>query len=253
MTKLKLLELFERYKGDYLSGEVIAKDLGLSRTAIWKNINSLREEGYDIESTKRLGYRLNANSDILSHTKIKQFLIPELSLDRIYLYKDIDSTNKEALLESIKCDESWIVVASERQERGEAKNQMPFYSPEGKGVYMSVIIHMNEKFTQLDSLLKLNSEAVSKAILNVSGIKGDINEENNILYDDRKLCGIMTNVLLEAESKCIKKMVIGIGIYVHEAKEENIALTEITGKYCNRSQLIAEVLNELYKHYNKVQ
>lgn len=251
MTKLKLLELFEEHKGEYLSGEAIAKDLGLSRTAIWKNINLLREEGYDIESTKKLGYRLNINSDILSHTKIKQFLIPEFSLEHIYLYKNIDSTNKEALLQSIKSDEPWIIVASEQQEKGEAKNQMPFYSPEGKGVYMSVVINLNKASTQLDDLLKLNSQAVNEAIFKLSGIKGDISKENNILYNGRKLCGIMTNAFLEAESKCIKKISIGIGIYVHEAKEENIALTEITGKYCNRSQLIAEILNELYKYYSK--
>ena len=74
MTKMKLLELFEAHKGEYLSGQIIAEDLGLSRTAIWKQINALREEGYDIESIKKKGYRLNVNSDILSHTKVNQFL-----------------------------------------------------------------------------------------------------------------------------------------------------------------------------------
>ena len=134
MTKMKLLELFEAHKGEYLSGQIIAEDLGLSRTAIWKQINALREEGYDIESIKKKGYRLNVNSDILSHTKVNQFLIPELSIDHIHLYKTIDSTNKAVYLESINTETDWVVVASEKQEKGQAKNQMPFYSPEGKGV-----------------------------------------------------------------------------------------------------------------------
>lgn len=251
MTKMKLLELFEAHKGEYLSGQIIAEDLGLSRTAIWKQINALREEGYDIESIKKKGYRLNVNSDILSHTKINQFLIPELSIDHIHLYKTIDSTNKAVYLESINTETDWVVVASEKQEKGQAKNQMPFYSPEGKGVYMSVAIRMRESLGQLKTFLAYNSKAVHQAILKVSGVDSVINDENNILYNNRKLCGIMTDMVIEAESQTIKQIIIGIGIYVHEAADGNIALTEITGTYCNRSELIACILNELYRYYHQ--
>lgn len=249
MTKMKLLELFEAHKGEYLSGQIIAEGLGLSRTAIWKQINTLREEGYDIESIKKKGYRLNVNSDILSHTKVKQFLIPQLLIGNIHLYKTIDSTNKAVYLESMGSEAEWTVVASERQEKGQAKNAMSFYSPEGKGVYMSVMIRKSAPLEELQTLLAYNSKAVNAAILKVSGIEGSINEENNIVYEGRKLCGIMTEMTIEAESQRIKEIMVGIGIYVHEAAKENIALTEITGRYCNRSELIAEILNELYQYY----
>ena len=251
MTKIKLLELFESHKGEYLSGQTIAKGLGISRTAIWKQINVLKEEGYDIESVKKKGYRLKMNSDILSHTKVKQFLNPEILIDHIHLYKTIDSTNKAVYLESMQTDAKWIIVASEKQEKGQAKNQMTFYSPDGKGVYMSVMIRMKASLEELKTFLNYNSQAVQQAILKVSGVEGSINEENNILYDNRKLCGIMTEMIIEAESQMIKQMMIGIGIYVHEASSENIALTEITGTYCNRSELIACIINELYRYYNQ--
>lgn len=251
MTKLKLLELFEVHKGEYLSGQAIAEDLGISRTAVWKQINVLREEGYDIESIKKKGYRLNINSDILSHTKVNQFLITEFPVENIYLYKTIDSTNKAVYLESIHNEANWIVVASEKQEEGQAKNQMSFYSPEGKGVYMSLIIRIKEPLTKMRTLLEYNSRAVRDAIFKISGVEGFINEENNILHEGRKLCGIMTDITIEGEQQIIKQMMIGIGIYVHEATDGNIALTEITGRYCNRSELIALILNELYKYYGK--
>lgn len=249
MTKIKLLELFEAHKGEYLSGQAIAEGLGLSRTAVWKQINTLREEGYDIESIKKKGYRLNINSDILSHIKVQQFLTPELSIDNIHLYKTIDSTNKAVYLKSITSEANWIVVASEQQEKGQAKNERSFDSPEGKGVYMSIMIRKNVPLAEFQTFVAYNSKAVNTAIFKVSGIAGDINKENNIVYNERKLCGIMTEMKLEAESQRIKEIMVGIGIYVHEATNGHIALTEITGEYCNRSELIAQILNELYLYY----
>ena len=251
MTKQRLLELFEMHKGEYLSGQTIAEDLGISRTAIWKQIHALKEEGYDIESVKKKGYRLKFNSDILSHAKVKQFLTPDLSIDQVYLYKTIDSTNQAVYLESMKTDARWLIVASEKQEKGQAKNQMTFDSPDGKGVYMSVMIRMKKPLDTLKTLLNYNSQAVQQAILKVSGVEGVVNEENNILYNNRKLCGIMTEVIVEAESQTIRQMMVGIGIYVHEASKDHIALTEITGQYCNRSELIAYIINELYAYYHQ--
>lgn len=249
MTKLKLLELFESHKGEYLSGEVIAKSLGLSRTAIWKNINLLREEGYDIESTKKKGYILNVNSDILSHTKVKTFLNEQFPIEHIDIYKTIDSTNKVALINYLQEENNWTVVASEKQEKGEAKNQMPFYSPEGKGVYMSVVITLDKSLEALQEIIRRNSQVVQEVLKEIAHIDTSIGNDNNLYYEERKLSGIMTRMLVEAESSLIKGMVIGIGIYVHEASEGNIALTEITGTYCNRSELIAKLLNKFYAYY----
>ena len=251
MTKIKLLELLESHKGEYLSGEAIGQSLGISRAAIWKNINLLKEEGYDIESVKKKGYTLNINSDILSKVKLKEFLNKDFPMDRIQLYKTIDSTNKAALRAYIEEDETWTVVASEKQEKGQAKNQMTFYSPEGKGVYMSVAIHMQKSIKDIRVLTRQNSEITQEVLREEVGVETTIGKDNNLYYGDRKLAGVITQVLLEAESELIKGMIVGIGIYVHEANGENIALTEITGEYCNRSQLIAKIINKLYERYTE--
>lgn len=251
MTKNKLLELFENHKGEYLSGEAIAQSLGLSRTAIWKNINLLREEGYDIESTKKKGYILNTNSDILSKMKLQQFLDKSFPIDHVEMHKVVDSTNKRALASYVTKEKNWIVVASEEQEKGEAKEEASFYSPQGKGVYMSVAIDLNSPMDAMDTIIKQNSEAVRVVIREITQVDTEIGEDNNLYYNNRKLSGIMTQMYIEAESKTIKSMIVGIGIYVHGADEKAIALTEITGEYCNRSELIARVLNKLYAYYGR--
>lgn len=251
MTKNKLLELFENHKGEYLSGEAIAQSLGLSRTAIWKNINLLREEGYDIESTKKKGYTLNTNSDILSKIKLQQFLDKSFPIDHVEMHKVVDSTNKRALASYVTKEKNWIVVASEEQEKGGAKEEASFYSPQGKGVYMSVVIDLNSPMDAMDTIIKQNSEAVRVVIREITQVDTEIGEDNNLYYNNRKLSGIMTQMYIEAESKTIKSMIVGIGIYVHGADEKAIALTEITGEYCNRSELIARVLNKLYAYYGR--
>lgn len=251
MTKNKLLELFENHKGEYLSGEAIAQSLGLSRTAIWKNINLLREEGYDIESTKKKGYTLNTNSDILSKMKLQQFLDKSFPIDHVEMHKVVDSTNKRALASYVAKEKNWIVVASEEQEKGEAKEEASFYSPQGKGVYMSIAIDLNSPMDAMDTIIKQNSEAVRVVIREITQVDTEIGEDNNLYYNNRKLSGIMTQMYIEAESKTIKSMIVGIGIYVHGADEKAIALTEITGEYCNRSELIARVLNKLYAYYGR--
>lgn len=249
MTKLKLLELLESHKGEYLSGEAIAQSLGLSRAAIWKNINLLREEGYDIESVKKKGYTLNINSDILSKVKLKEFLNKDFPIHRIQLHKTIDSTNKVALMAYLEEDETWTIVASEKQEKGQAKDKMTFYSPEGKGVYMSVAINLQKHLDDIKKVTRQNSKVVQDVLREATGVETNIEIDNNIYYKGRKLAGIMTQLLLEAENGLTKVMVIGIGIYVHEASGQNIALTEITGHYCNRSELIARIINKLYEYY----
>lgn len=249
MTKIKLLELLEKHKGEYLSGEAIGQKLGISRAAIWKQIHLLKEEGYDIESVKKKGYTLNMNSDILSQVKLKEFLHKDFPMERIQLYKTIDSTNKAALKAYIEEDRVWTVIASEKQEKGQAKNQMPFYSPEGKGVYMSLALPIEKPIQDLNVLIRQNSEMVQYVLREELNVHTVVGPDNNLYWNKRKLAGILTQALLEGETELIRGVIIGIGIYVHEASGENIALTEITGTYCNRSELIAKIVNRFYTYY----
>lgn len=255
MTKEKVLDYFEKNKGEIISGAELAEYLEVTRTSIWKAINSLREEGYDIESIKKKGYKLNVNSDILSTIKIKGGLRKDIY--DLRLYKSIDSTNKAAKLAAIVEDKEWIVIASEEQEDGKGRGQKYFSSPNGKGIYMSVVLKPQARFKEREKMIELSGKAVVEGIKKVTGISTEISHPNDILYKGKKLGGILSEVILELETECIETLIIGIGINIYGTREDfenqsndiNTSLSEIVGRYCNRSEIIASVLNSIEKEY----
>lgn len=259
MTKQEVLRYFEQSKGEILSGEELAEALGVTRTAIWKAINTLRSEGYDIESIRKKGYRLNVNSDILSEVKLIEYLKEPEAID-IRLYKTLDSTNKQAKLFAITENKEWIVVASEQQEQGKGHKQKAFSSPEGKGVYVSVVLRPSKPIKDVSLFSKLASDSVQKAIEQVAGIKVTVKKPNDLCYKGKKLCGILTEVCLEVETGYTEFVVMGIGINVYgtkddfNGKEDDIvtSLSEAIGKYCNRSHIIAEIINALRDGYENL-
>lgn len=255
MTKEEVLRVFEQYKGEIVSGNELAEKLGITRAAIWKTINSLREEGYDIEAIKKKGYRLNVNSDILSHIKIEERLKEDVY--DIRLYKTIDSTNKAAKIAAITEDKEWIVVASEMQELGKGHMQSKFASPQGKGVYMSIVIKPSVSTEDYPRLLRCIGESVAEGIEKVAGIKPEVTEDNQVICKGKKIGGILSEGIVELESQLLEVVVIGIGIYIYDDKsyeneiERSVGcLGELTGNYTNRSELIAEVLNVFYEKYS---
>lgn len=259
-TKTELIRCFERNKGKMLSGEQLASDLGITRAAVWKAINSLRQEGYDITSVKKMGYMLNVNSDILSLVKITEKLSALVDIE-FKLYKTIDSTNRKAKLLALTEDREWVVVASEKQEEGRGRERKSFPSPEGKGVYVSVVLKPSKAIRDLKLFLNLAAECTQKAIKKVAGIDIEIKQPSDIVYQDKKLGGILTEASIEVETGRIDFVVIGIGINVYGKSEDfsssqddiHTSLSEITGKYCNRSYMIAEIMNELAIAYPLLQ
>ncbi|MGL4345081.1 MAG: biotin--[acetyl-CoA-carboxylase] ligase [Cellulosilyticaceae bacterium] len=248
MTKNEVLKLFEAHKGEIISGEEVATGLGMSRTAIWKAINALREEGYDIESIRKKGYRLNPNSDILSIVKISEHLGTSNVLGNLEVHKSIDSTNKRLKLLALEGAPSWSVVASEQQTAGKAREKKEFLSPEGKGVYMSVLLRPVVKWEQKGELIGLIQEAVGQVLENICGREVTVSYLGDVCIDGKKVAGILTEMSVEAESEWIESIVVGIGINIYDKRETQIehgiqiALSDITGDYCNRSEVIADMI-----------
>lgn len=251
MTKKEVLAVFERHKGEIISGIDLADRLGITRAAIWKVIKTLREEGYDIESIKKKGYRLNRNSDILSVLKIESFLHTKQYDLRIY--KTTDSTNRQAQVVLAQENKEGIVIASEKQEAGVGQQQTSFVSPEGKGVYMSIILKPEITWNNKKVWLEEIKKAIAQAITHTSGIKVQIGEGYHLMHEDKKIGGILSELVVGGESEQIEAAIIGIGIYVYDdpnyeanGSEQSISnLSELTGRYCNRSELIASILNAL--------
>ncbi|OOB79390.1 MAG: hypothetical protein BEN19_07705 [Epulopiscium sp. Nuni2H_MBin003] len=233
----KVLNYLEETKGDFISGEQIATDLKITRTAVWKHIKYLRELGYDIESTKKMGYKLNINSDILSYVKVNTHL--DKAID-IKIYKQLSSTNKEIRQYTNK----FLVIATEEQTEGIANGGSKFYSPDGKGVYMSILMQPNLKLGDIHTFMDLINSAIVNGIEKNTTVRLSISDKNDILYEDKKLGGILSQVNYEYVTQDIYEIIIGIGMYIYSGNY--FSLWDILGKYCNRSEIIASIINEIY-------
>ena len=198
-VKSRLLELLEQHKGETLSGEDIGRELSCTRAAVWKAVNSLRQEGYPIEAGPNKGYMLARESNLISAEGIRLFL--EDPQVEIKIFDAISSTNLEArqLAVSGMAGHGSFVVAME-QTAGRGRRGREFYSPKGSGIYLSVILE--PKGTLEGSLLITTAAAtaVYKAVKEVCGVKLGIKWVNDLYKDNRKVCGILTEAVTDFES-----------------------------------------------------
>lgn len=239
----RVLNLLESAKGEYLSGEYLASELNLSRTAVWKAVKKLRSVGYSIDAVTNRGYALTHKNDILSAESIRRYIIeiaasgevnfgvPDLeaqmigtgaiSLESLQLEVSevVDSTNDICLRRAARGEHSSFAAIAGCQTRGRGRRGRTFYSPDGSGLYMSMLLRpfgINGQNAQ--KLTTLAAVAVSEAIEAVAGVPADIKWVNDIYVRGRKVCGILTEASFNLEDGTLDYAVVGIGINVYEPK-----------------------------------
>lgn len=256
MVKEEVIKHLENNIGKLVSGGDLSKSLNVSRTAIWKAINILKNEGYDIQTKKNEGYILSINNNILSEKIIRQNTKAKILGNQIKILDCVDSTNNYLKsLTQYKVTEGLAVLA-EKQTGGKGRKSKSFFSPAKTSIYISILL--KPKIQIISFITIIAAISVVEAIYNVTGIKTSIKWVNDILYENKKLCGILTEASIEAESGNIDYAVVGIGINVKKMKFpddiKNIAtsLENITSDTYNRNVLIGELLTQLEKNYNKL-
>ncbi len=251
MTRDAVLELLWQNAGAYISGEELARRLSLSRTAVWKAIGCLRAEGYAIESSPRLGYRLEAAGDVLSAEGIRRTLRhTELELR---VYRRISSTN--TVLKGLAAEgaEAGLVLLAQEQSAGRGRMGRSFYSPADSGLYLSLLLRPTLPAQEATRLTACAAVAVAEAIEALSGRQTQIKWVNDVFMDGRKICGILTEAGLDCESGMMHYVVIGIGVNLRvpagDFPEElrGIAGAAFTGEALPelRCRLAAEILDRL--------
>lgn len=252
-VKSRLLELLERHKGETLSGEALAGELQCTRAAIWKAVKSLREEGYSIDAGPNKGYMLRMDNNRLSVEGIRLYL----KQPKVYmkLYKEAGSTNQLAKQAAVSGEAGHgSFVIAQQQTAGRGRRGRSFYSPEGAGLYLSVILEPKEETLQESLLLTTAAAtAVYKAVEKVCGISLDIKWVNDLFYQGKKVCGILTEAITDFESGNIEFAVVGIGLNLYRAEEgfpqelQGIAGAlypdEESASGTNRNYLAAEIVN----------
>lgn len=251
-TKDKVLKILEENRDTHISGENIATELGISRTAVWKAVKNLKSDGHSISSVTNRGYKLDDLSDKLDKWAIINYLDKEIKESDVRVYETIDSTNTEAkrLLNSEELS-NFTILVSDEQTAGRGRRGKSFTSPKGTGVYFSIIFFPKDNFSYNSFDLVTIKAAVSivKAIEKTTDKKPEIKWVNDIFLNHRKICGILTEADIDFESKKVRSIVTGIGInFTTEFTGElNPIAGSLLAEDLLRSQLVAEVINEFYK------
>ena len=219
-TKEKLLELFESNKGSYFSGEEIAGKLNVSRAAVWKAVKALRSEGYEIDAVTNKGYCLSEKTDILSSQGIRKYLNPEAESLDITVLSTIDSTNAMVREKAnFGLAEGYTVISNE-QTAGRGRYGRNFFSPNGTGLYMSLLLRpRNDASSQAVRITTMAAVAMCEAIEEVSDEKAQIKWVNDIYIRGKKVCGILTEASFGMESGMLEYAVLGVGLNVYEPLE----------------------------------
>ena len=210
MTKHDVLALLQRREGEYLSGEELARSLSLSRTAVWKAIGQLRAEGHPIESVTRRGYRLLPGGDVLSAEGVREHLRRrEL---RVEVVRSVSSTNTVLKARAERGEDAGSVLIALEQTAGRGRMGRGFYSPEGSGLYMSVLYRPSSPLSDAVRITACAAVAVAETIEELSGRPAQIKWVNDVLVDGKKVCGILTEASLDCESGVFRYLIVGIGV-----------------------------------------
>lgn len=245
--KAEILKVL-RESGGYVSGQQLSEKLGVSRTAVWKAVSRLKEEGYGIEAQRNKGYRLTETPDVLSGEEIESRLATKWAGRPVLYCRETDSTNIQAKALGEKEGGNGALVVVERQLSGRGRRGRNWSSPAEGNIYMSLLLKPDLLPEQAPSLTLVMALAVARAV-EAGGLPAMIKWPNDVIVGGKKICGILTE--MSAEVDFIHYVVIGTGINVNmtdipeELSSRASSLCLESGRTWNRAALIAEIM----KHF----
>ena len=242
---------------EYISGEVLAKKLGVSRVAIWKQIQRLKNMGYKIIADQNSGYCLISRPDLLLPQEIQNGLSTTYIGRKIYYFPELESTNIMAKEKASHKEEEinkGTVIISERQSAGKGRLGRNWFSPAG-GIWLSIILYPQLSPSYIPRITLMTAVAVVKAIERCTKIKTQVKWPNDILINGKKVCGILTE--MSAELDLINWVVVGIGVNVNikqqefpeDIREMTTSLKEALRKEISRVRLVQMFLKEFERYY----
>lgn len=244
--KAEILNLLKKQTG-YLSGQEICDQFGVSRTAVWKVINQLKEEGYQIEAVSRRGYRLLSCPEVLSEQEIMNGLNTRWAGKKIFYYDEITSTNDKAKELAAETSSHGYLVVSDYQSKGKGRRGRSWESPKGTSIYMTLVLKPRMSPDCISSVTLVAALAVKQAIARQLSIDCKIKWPNDLVVNGKKICGILTE--MSSQPGFIEHVVIGIGInantteFPEEIRQTASSLMLETGEHVKRSKLVSEFLN----------
>jgi BirA family biotin operon repressor/biotin-[acetyl-CoA-carboxylase] ligase len=221
----QILEILKGRSDDFVSGEELSEQLDVSRTMVWKHVTSLRDCGYIIESITGKGYRLKGMPDLLLPSEIKRDLKTDFIGQQIHYFDELDSTSVKAREIAADSPEGTIVIA-EKQVGGKGRMGKKWHSPPG-GIYISIILKPEIPPDHAHRLTLVSGVAVAE-VLKELGVAAEIKWPNDILINEKKVCGTLTEI--DAEMDAVNYVIVGIGIDANIELEmlPSIAMLQVT-------------------------
>ena len=240
---------------DFISGQEISEKLGVSRQAVWKAINALKEKGYEIQSVTNRGYRLVSSPNYLNESSLKSLLHNKIIGKNLIVLDSVDSTNDYLKkLGNEGCENGTVVVARE-QTKGKGRLGRTWQSKKDDGIAFSVLLRPNVAPSEVSAITPLAGLAVCKAIREYTKLDCVIKWPNDIIVGRKKLVGILTE--MSAEFDAVEYVITGIGINVdHTSFPEEIAFKATsllleTGRHVDKNEFLACVVEHIENEFVK--
>ncbi len=252
--KKKILKILKE-RSDYVSGQELSSLLGVSRTAIWKNIKILKEEGFEIDAINNKGYKLVAQPDTVDAETVLPLLNTKALGRVLFCYSETDSTNTRAKAAGETDGVDGSLFIADLQTAGKGRRGRSWEAEKGTIVAMTYLLRPDINIACVSRITLVAAVALARALAQIDGINPQIKWPNDVVINGRKVCGILTE--MSSEGMDINYVVVGIGINVYnnsfppELADRATSIKLENGVGYNRSKLIAAVTNEFEQLYNQ--
>ena len=242
-----------RETDSYVSGQELCRKLGVSRTAVWKNIRSLQEDGYEIEAVTNRGYRLAGVPDTIAEEEVASRLQTERMGRQIRYFSRIDSTNQYAKRIAEEGAPDGTLIIADEQTAGKGRSGRTWVTPPAEAIAFTLLLRPKLSPDRISMVTLVMGLAVTNAVNSLYGVSAGIKWPNDVVIKGRKLCGILTE--MSAEVRQVNYIVIGVGInanltsFPEEIREIATSLKLELGRDINRAELIARVMTEFERLY----
>lgn len=241
-----------RETGDYVSGQEICEKLGVSRTAVWKVIRQLQEEGYQVDAARSRGYRIIDGPDVMTAEEVESLLDTEWAGKPVVYYPETDSTNIRIRHLGDEGAPHGTLAVADRQMAGRGRRGRTWESPGGSCIYMSILLRPDLAPEKAPMLTLVMACGVAEGIMDCADVKVQIKWPNDIIVSGKKLAGILTEMSTQVDY--INHVTVGVGINVNvqnfpEEIQTATSLLSETGTQTKRAPVIAAVMKHFEENY----
>lgn len=253
-TKTKILTIL-RENDTYVSGQQLCNQLGVSRTAVWKVIDALREQGYQIEAVQNKGYKLLSAPDVMSASEIASRIHTKWAGQKIVYLAETDSTNNDCRRLLQEGSPNGTLVVADMQKTGKGRRGRTWISPPGVSIYMTIGLRPEFEPGRASMLTLVMALAICRTLADVTGLNTQIKWPNDIVVNGKKVCGMLTEMSLV--DAYIDQVVIGVGVNVNqeqfapEIAQTATSLRIETGEKVGRVQIIQKSMEYFEEYYEK--